>query len=85
MNWKFESAPQPQLHDRRIYVPRGKTLGGYISINGMVYMRGQPQDYDEWRQRGCVGWDWDSVLAVLQERPRTRRAARAASTASAAL
>jgi len=64
VNWKFESAPQPQFNNRRIYVPRGKTLGGTSSINGMVYMRGHPQDYNDWRQRGCVGWDWDSVLGL---------------------
>ena len=67
VNWKFESAPQPQFNNRRIYVPRGKTLGGTSSINGMVYMRGHPQDYNEWRQRGCVGWDWDSVLPFFKK------------------
>jgi choline dehydrogenase len=66
VNWKFQSAPQPQFNNRRIYVPRGKTLGGTSSINGMVYMRGHPQDYNEWRQRGCVGWDWDSVLPFFR-------------------
>jgi choline dehydrogenase len=53
VNWKFESAPQPQLANRQLYLPRGKTLGGTSSINGMVYIRGNPADYDEWRQRGC--------------------------------
>ena len=67
VNWKFESAPQPQFNNRRIYVPRGKTLGGTSSINGMVYMRGHPQDYDQWRQRGCVGWDWDNVLHYFKK------------------
>jgi len=67
VNWKFESAPQPQLNNRRIYAPRGKTLGGTSSINGMVYMRGHPRDYDEWRQRGCVGWDWDNVLPFFRK------------------
>jgi choline dehydrogenase len=67
VNWKFESQPQPQFDGRRIYVPRGKTLGGTSSINGMVYMRGNPRDYDDWRQRGCVGWDWDSVLPYFRK------------------
>ena len=67
VNWKFESAPQPQFDNRRIYVPRGKTLGGTSSINGMVYIRGNQPDYDEWRQRGCVGWDWDSVLPFFKK------------------
>ncbi len=52
MNWKFETQPQPQLNNRQLYLPRGKTLGGSSSINGMVYIRGNHGDYDEWRQRG---------------------------------
>ncbi|MBK1658883.1 GMC family oxidoreductase [Paracraurococcus ruber] len=67
VNWKFESVPQPKLNDRRLYAPRGKTLGGTSSINGMVYMRGHPRDYDGWRQRGCTGWDWDSVLPFFRK------------------
>jgi choline dehydrogenase len=67
VNWKFESAPQPTLDNRRLYLPRGKTLGGTSSINGMVYIRGNHADYDEWRQRGCVGWDWDSVLPFFRK------------------
>jgi choline dehydrogenase len=75
VNWKFESAPQPQFNNRRIYVPRGKTLGGTSSINGMVYMRGHPQDYNEWRQRGCVGWDWDGVLPFFKKAENQQRGA----------
>jgi choline dehydrogenase len=67
VNWKFESAPQPGLDNRRLYLPRGKTLGGTSSINGMVYIRGNHADYDDWRQRGCVGWDWDSVLPYFRK------------------
>jgi len=67
VNWKFESAPQPQLGNRRLYLPRGKTLGGSSSINGMVYIRGNHADYDEWRQRGCVGWDWESVRPFFKK------------------
>jgi choline dehydrogenase len=77
VNWKFESAPQPQFNGRRIYVPRGKTLGGTSSINGMVYMRGHPQDYDQWRQRGCVGWDWDGVLPFFKKAENQQRGASA--------
>src|SRR5689334_12056498 len=73
VNWKFESAPQPQFNGRRIYVPRGKTLGGTSSINGMVYMRGHPQDYNGWRQRGCAGWDWDSVLPFFKKAENQQR------------
>ena len=67
VNWKFETAPQPQLNHRKLYLPRGKTLGGSSSINGMVYIRGNHGDYDEWRQRGCEGWDWDSVLPYFRK------------------
>ncbi len=67
VNWKFESTPQPALAGRQIYLPRGKTLGGTSSINGMVYIRGNHADYDEWRQKGCEGWDWDSVLPFFRK------------------
>ncbi len=67
VNWKFETEPQPQMNGRRLYLPRGKTLGGSSSINGMVYIRGHHADYDDWRQRGCTGWDWDSVLPYFKK------------------
>jgi choline dehydrogenase len=75
VNWKFESAPQPTLDNRRLYLPRGKTLGGTSSINGMVYIRGNHADYDEWRQRGCTGWDWDSVLPFFRKAQNQARGA----------
>jgi len=75
VNWKFESAPQPGLANRQLYLPRGKVLGGSSSINGMVYIRGNPADYDEWRQRGCVGWDWDSVLPYFKRAQNQQRGA----------
>src|SRR5215510_7832670 len=49
------------------YQPRGKMLGGTSSLNGMVYMRGTPADYDGWRQRGCEGWDYTSVLPFFRK------------------
>ena len=67
VNWMYESEPEPELEGRSMYQPRGKVLGGTSSINGMVYMRGNPADYDEWRQRGCTGWDWDSVLPYFKK------------------
>jgi choline dehydrogenase len=67
VNWMFESEPEPELEGRSMYQPRGKVLGGTSSINGMVYMRGNPADYDLWRQRGCTGWDWDSVLPYFKK------------------
>src|ERR1700712_4691602 len=75
VNWKFETEPQPQMSNRRLYLPRGKTLGGSSSINGMVYIRGHHADYDEWRQRGCVGWDWDSVLPYFRKAQNQERGA----------
>ncbi|HYZ22823.1 MAG TPA: GMC family oxidoreductase N-terminal domain-containing protein [Rhodopila sp.] len=75
VNWKFETEPQPQMGNRRLYLPRGKTLGGSSSINGMVYIRGHHGDYDEWRQRGCTGWDWDSVLPFFKKAENQARGA----------
>ncbi len=75
VNWKFESAPQAQLGGRQLYLPRGKTLGGTSSINGMVYIRGNHADYDEWRQKGCEGWDWDSVLPFFKKAENQERGA----------
>lgn len=66
VNWMFDSEPEPELNNRIMYQPRGKVLGGTSSINGMVYMRGNAGDYDEWRQRGCEGWDYDSVLPYFK-------------------
>ncbi|MDP3163572.1 MAG: choline dehydrogenase [Reyranella sp.] len=66
VNWMFDSEPEPELNGRVMYQPRGKVLGGTSSINGMVYMRGNAADYDEWRQRGCEGWDYESVLPYFK-------------------
>ncbi len=66
VNWMFDSEPEPELNGRVMYQPRGKVLGGTSSINGMVYMRGNAADYDEWRQRGCEGWDYNSVLPYFR-------------------
>ena len=62
VNWRFNTVPEPGLNGRRIYCPRGKTLGGSSSINGLVYMRGVQEDYDNWRQLGNAGWGWSDVL-----------------------
>jgi choline dehydrogenase len=61
-DWCFRTEPEARLGGRSILYPRGKVLGGCSSINGMIYMRGQRQDYDRWRQMGCTGWGWDDVL-----------------------
>ncbi len=67
LNWRFESEPVEGLNGRTSYQPRGKMLGGTSSLNGMVYMRGTPGDYDGWRQRGCEGWDFASVLPFFRK------------------
>jgi choline dehydrogenase len=59
VDWDLGSGLEPGLDDRRIYLPRGKTLGGSSSINAMIYIRGNPADYDEWSE---LGWGWDDVL-----------------------
>jgi choline dehydrogenase len=66
VNWMFDSEPMPELNGRTTYQPRGKVLGGTSSINGSVYIRGHPQDYDYWRQLGCVGWSFDDVLPYFR-------------------
>jgi choline dehydrogenase-like flavoprotein len=61
-DWLFETVAQPGLDGRSLAYPRGKVIGGSSSINAMIYMRGQAQDYDGWRQRGLAGWGWSDVL-----------------------
>ena len=73
-NWGFWTEAEPHLDDRRLWWPRGKGLGGSSAINGMVYARGHPLDYDEWRQRGLTGWGWDDVLPYFRKLERHHRA-----------
>ncbi len=61
-NWCFHTDPDPNMNGRRIYWPRGKTLGGSSAINGLIYIRGQREDYDHWRALGNAGWGFDDVL-----------------------
>ncbi len=65
--WHFETEPVPELHNRRISWPRGKVLGGSSSINGLIYIRGQSQDFDLWRQLGNAGWSYDDVLPYFRK------------------
>src|SRR3978361_220110 len=65
--WYYETEPVPQLHNRRISWPRGKVLGGSSSINGLIYIRGQRQDFDLWRQLGNAGWSYDDVLPYFRK------------------
>jgi len=65
-NWFFESEPEPYLDGRRLHCPRGKVLGGSSSINGMVYVRGHPCDFEEWEQEGAQGWGYRHCLPYFR-------------------
>ena len=62
VNWRFYTEPEPNLAGRRIYWPRGRVLGGSSSINGLIAIRGQPEDYDHWHALGNPGWSWNELL-----------------------
>jgi choline dehydrogenase len=66
VNWCYETEADPGVKDRRVFWPRGKVLGGSSSINGMVYIRGQKEDFDHWRQLGNRGWSFDDVLPYFK-------------------
>ena len=61
-DWDFTSEPEPALKQRRIYLPRGKVLGGSSSTNAMVYIRGNPKDFDDWTSQGAIGWSYKELL-----------------------
>src|SRR5262245_18585348 len=66
-DWKYESEPEPYMHDRRIYHARGKVLGGSSSINGMIFQRGNPLDYERWATvKGCEEWDYAHCLPYFK-------------------
>jgi choline dehydrogenase len=67
INWMFESEAEPGTANRRIAIPRGKVLGGSSAINGMLYVRGQVDDYNGWAQRGNPGWSYDDVLPYFKK------------------
>ena len=66
-NWGYESAPEPHLDGRRMDCPRGRVLGGSSSINGMVYVRGHPRDFDQWRDKGATGWAYADCLPYFRK------------------
>ncbi|MEA2886100.1 MAG: choline dehydrogenase [Bradyrhizobium sp.] len=66
VNWMYQTEPEPGLNGRQVFQPRGKVLGGSSSINGLLYVRGQHEDYDRWRQRGNTGWGFDDVLPYFK-------------------
>ncbi len=66
VNWMYQTEPDPNLGGRSVFWPRGKVLGGSSSINGLLYVRGQPEDFSHWRQLGNEGWAWDDVLPYFK-------------------
>jgi len=77
INWRFDTVPQAGLHGRLGYQPRGKVLGGSSSVNAMVYIRGQREDYDQWAAEGNEGWGYDDVLPYFKRAEHNERGANA--------
>jgi choline dehydrogenase len=75
VNWMYQTEPEPGLDGRTIFQPRGKVLGGSSSINGLLYVRGQHEDYDRWRQHGNRGWGFDDVLPYFKKAENQARGA----------
>ena len=65
-NWRYETEPEPHLGGRRLHCPRGKVIGGSSSINGLVYVRGNPLDFERWEEEGAAGWGYRHVLPYFQ-------------------
>ena len=65
-NWFYQTEPEPNLNHRRLHTPRGKVLGGSSSINGLVYVRGNPLDFESWQGAGARGWGWQDVLPYFR-------------------
>jgi len=75
VNWMYQTEPEPGLDGRSVFQPRGKVLGGSSSINGLLYIRGQHEDYDRWRQHGNHGWGFDDVLPYFKKAEDQQRGA----------
>jgi choline dehydrogenase len=75
VNWMYQTEPEPGLGGRTVFQPRGKVLGGSSSINGLLYVRGQHEDYDRWRQHGNLGWGFDDVLPYFKKAENQARGA----------
>lgn len=73
VNWGFSTVEQPELNNRRMHYPQGRTLGGSTSINAMIYIRGHRLDYDEWRDLGNEGWGYDGVLPYFRKSENNER------------
>jgi choline dehydrogenase len=76
-NWGFYTEPEPEMNGRKIYWPRGRGLGGSSSINGLIYIRGQPEDFEGWAAAGNRGWGWRDVLPYFIRSEGNRRGASA--------
>jgi choline dehydrogenase len=74
-NWCYETEPQPGCHNRRVIAPRGRVLGGSSSINGLIYIRGQAEDFNVWRQLGNTGWSFEEVLPYFRKSEDNERGA----------
>ena len=75
VDWCYRTEPDPGLNGRQLDWPRGKVLGGSSSLNGLLYVRGQPKDYDRWQQMGHPGWGWDDVLPLFKRSENQERGA----------
>ncbi|WP_294622763.1 choline dehydrogenase [uncultured Roseovarius sp.] len=75
VDWCYRTEPDPGLNGRQLDWPRGKVLGGSSSLNGLLYVRGQPEDYDRWQQMGNPGWGWDDVLPLFRRSENQERGA----------
>ena len=74
-NWCYATEPQPECHNRNVIAPRGKVLGGSSSINGLIYIRGQAEDFNYWRQLGNIGWSFEDVLPYFRKAEDNERGA----------
>ena len=75
LSWNLSTEPEPELYGRRITWPRGRVLGGSSAINGLLYVRGQHEDFDHWRQLGCTGWSFEDVLPFFRKAEDQQRGA----------
>src|SRR5690606_6317124 len=75
VNWMFETEPEPRMNGRTIKIPRGRVLGGSSSINGLIYIRGQREDFDDWRALGNPGWGYEDCLPYFKKAENQARGA----------
>ena len=73
VNWGFSTVPQPEMNNREMWYPQGRTLGGSTSINAMIYIRGHRNDYDTWAQQGNKGWGYEGVLPYFKKSENNER------------